>query len=90
MRCRKCPTEIAMVKTAKGKFMPVDLKPNPEGNVIILEGTAHVLAPDTIAALSAEQRGLLRMSHFGTCPFARDFSRKTKKEKGVEHAENHD
>jgi hypothetical protein len=54
------------VTTASGKKMPLDSKPDPNGNVILRQGVAHVLkrgeTPDT---------GTTRYtSHFSTCPNA--------------------
>jgi hypothetical protein len=52
--------------------MPLDLRPNPEGNVIIENGLA-VLSPARAMALSPEERFL---PHFVSCTYASEFRKK--------------
>lgn len=54
--------------------MPLNLRPDPEGNVII-EGGLAVLSPARAMNLPPEERFL---PHWATCPNAADF-RKAKK-----------
>lgn len=63
-RCRDCGALLAWVRTPAGKRMPVDLEPNPDGNVVIREdGLAHVLSEKAARAVG----GVRYMPHFATC-----------------------
>lgn len=72
--CTACRAPIRWLKTPNGRSMPLDLRPDPEGNVIIENGLA-VLSPARAMALSPEERFL---PHWATCPEAASF-RKVKK-----------
>lgn len=61
--CRRCNAKIRWLRTQNGKAMPVDADPNPAGNVILVDGYAHVLhkdepVPPDVARL---------YPHFATC-----------------------
>ncbi len=65
-KCRSCGAQILWLKTAKGKAIPVDIKPTPDGNMVIDDGIARVLKKGEPVA-----GGKLRWtSHFATCPNA--------------------
>jgi len=58
--CKKCKAPILLLQTVKGRWMPVDAK--PQKRVIIEYGKAVVI--DTYTP------------HWGTCPHAATFRRK--------------
>ncbi len=61
--CNRCGAEIRWYRTENGKPMPVDADPNPEGNVILVDGYAHVLHKD-----EEPPPGVARLyPHFGSC-----------------------
>jgi hypothetical protein len=63
-RCHDCGTLIAWVRTVADKRMPIDLEPNPDGNVVIDDhGVAYVLSPKGAHAAG----GTRYMPHFATC-----------------------
>lgn len=79
-KCRSCEAEIIWATTAKGKAMPVDAEPCPDGNVGLqpnadprepphahmLTANAHRHMPDGM-----HPAGFTRhKSHFATCEFA--------------------
>lgn len=72
-RCRSCDAEVRWVKTAAGKWMPLDVEPSADGNVQLCmvggEEVATVLGAGDRAAAQLEQIPLY-VSHFATCPFA--------------------
>ena len=72
MLCRSCGENIRFVKTAGGKTMPINAKPDPEGTLVLI-GTEfgedvtvhHVGRPEPQLELMANPR---YKSHFATCP----------------------
>jgi hypothetical protein len=78
-KCKSCGARILWTTTAKGAAMPVDFEPVEKGNVA-LEPTAdgwasrHVsadeLAANAFEASNADERLVVRLSHFVTCPNA--------------------
>lgn len=75
-RCRSCQAEIIWAKTPRGKSIPLDAQPTTDGNVMVADGVAHVLAPDQLAVsldlYSPDERFT---SHFASCPFASEHRR---------------
>lgn len=73
-RCDYCGKAIRWVATRKGKKMPLDPNPAPDGNVVLeLEGIdrtpcARVLTKGEVAA------GPTYLSHFATCAKARHYA----------------
>lgn len=63
VECKRCRRMIIWLRTERGKAMPVDEIPNPKGNVILVNGKAHVLKTDE--AKPANVATL--MPHFATC-----------------------
>lgn len=63
--CRNCRAPIRWEVTSHGKRIPLDIDPNPDGNVILREGVAIVLNPKLRAQL---RQGTLYMPHHATCP----------------------
>lgn len=67
--CGSCHAAIDWVRTAKGRPMPLDPGPNPDGNVVLVHGQAVVLSPAALAL--AKEQGDDRpryMPHWATCP----------------------
>ena len=69
-RCKSCGGPIEWAVTIKGRRMPLDPSPVLGGNVLLDGNRATVVAPD-------ESR-LGYVSHFATCPNAREHRRKEK------------
>lgn len=67
-RCQSCRARIEFVKTERGRAMPLDVDPTPDGNVEIRDGIAHVLGP--LEKELVEDPSRLRMPHHATCPDA--------------------
>jgi hypothetical protein len=70
--CRSCPASVIWASTVKGKAMPVDFEPDPDGNVQL---TARPGRAPLAEFVGVGQGGLLdgeplRHSHFTTCPNA--------------------
>lgn len=71
--CRGCKARIVWAITPKGKSMPLDPEPSPDGNVEVVtdaNGRWHVVAvhpePDLFG-------GIRYLSHFVTCPKSKEF-----------------
>jgi hypothetical protein len=60
--CRACLAPLRWERTERGRPMPLDIDPNPAGNVVIEDGHAVVLAP------GSDHPGERWMPHFSTCP----------------------
>lgn len=74
--CRACHAEIVFAGTVNGRAMPVDLLPEPGGNVRLLDrdglAIAEVLGP--LEQQIAEDAGEhLHWPHHATCPNADEF-----------------
>jgi len=68
--CRSCPAEVIWAITTKDRMMPVDVEPNPDGNVEITYdglGRAHAVVH---GQTPMTMDGVMHMSHFVTCPNA--------------------
>ncbi len=72
----RCGEEIRWVKGRKGGSIPIDVEPNPEGNVLIEgDGLAVVLPKEAAARYTGEKF----MVHWKTCPDAESFRHKKRK-----------
>lgn len=68
--CSSCGARIAWANTSNNRRMPLDLTPREDGNVIIMNGIAHVMK-------AGEETDRERyVSHFATCPNAKSHKRK--------------
>ncbi len=66
--CGSCQAPILWIKTPKGKSMPLDATPRPDGNVVIRDGLAVVLtAIEKAQPLDGQRRFL---AHWISCPNA--------------------
>ncbi len=59
--CRVCPAEIIWARTVNGKLIPLDAEPNPDGNVMLINGVANVYAQPPLGL------GEIYMPHHATC-----------------------
>lgn len=60
-RCRWCGKPIRWAKTTSGKSIPLDLHTNPDGNIELINGVAHVVG-------QSDRPGDVRhMPHHATC-----------------------
>lgn len=78
--CRSCEAPLWMLKTDKGKTMPVDPAPNPSGNLTI-EYAAQMkpgdpMIPIRVHTAPDDWTGPRYVSHFVTCPNAAKHRRK--------------
>lgn len=76
-RCKSCGAPIQWVRSgASGGPMPLDVAPNPKGNVVL---TGHKAAGGPVARVvsEGEEPGRVRyMPHHATCPQGREWSGK--------------
>lgn len=83
--CRSCRAPVIWVVSERGKSMPVDVEPVPDGNLVLETTggklTARVHAPDLFAG---PPRAPLHKSHFATCPDADGWRRAPKREEKPE------
>ena len=75
--CRSCGQAIRWVQTEKGRPMPLDFMPTPDGNVTIEtnesgRGPVVKVWGDPTAIPAGRQRFV---SHFVTCPNAKEHRR---------------
>ena len=76
--CSSCGARILWATTTTGKAMPIDVVPPGDGNVRLVKGgapsgglLAEVLTTDQREA----HKGTLYVSHFVTCPQAKEHRR---------------
>jgi hypothetical protein len=65
--------ELLWVKTATGRKMPLDAKPDPKGNLVVIDGVAHHVHENGAAFPDTAER---YRSHFATCPNAAQHRRR--------------
>lgn len=70
--CGSCDAPIIWASTVKGRPMPVDAEPDPDGNILLHARPgrgplAEVVPAGQDGLIAGEQ---LRLSHFATCPNA--------------------
>jgi len=68
-RCNSCKAEIRWVMTEKGKRMPIDPKPAPNGNLQLVDQGKY-LPPLAIVHSVRAPNVEYYASHFMTCPNA--------------------
>jgi hypothetical protein len=75
-RCRSCGAPIRWTRTEKGRRMPIDPEPVPEGNIVLreLDEATPLALSVPPAAFPDEPRYL---SHFATCPDAAKHRRRS-------------
>jgi hypothetical protein len=71
--CKSCRRPIRWVKAAAtGKSMPLDRDPVGTGNIVVIDDKAVVFA-DAGEAWEAHPNKPRHVSHFATCPDAKEF-----------------
>ena len=79
--CRSCGASIVWTITDRGKRMPVDADPHPEGTIEVI---AHAAEPNLYRSrvldpyaldIARENRTPVHRSHFATCPQAAGWRR---------------
>jgi len=72
MKCQSCGKPIQWCVTAKGKRIPVDPDPVPDGNLVLVDDHAEPAQPTKALPVPADAgRGTPRYkSHLATCPNA--------------------
>lgn len=70
--CRSCPARVAFAVTEKGARMPLDLEPDPAGNVAVyVDGSGTARARVVTAAEPLATYEQLHLPHFASCAAAR-------------------
>ena len=72
--CRSCGAPIKWARTPKGRRIPLDPDPVPDGNIVLRGGVAHVDGP-AAGGFFDDGAGERYVSHFATCPNARSHRR---------------
>ena len=78
-RCRSCRAPVLFVQLDTGAWMPVDARPDDlSGTVLIPKaaGESARVVGSLEERLRLQGRGLLYVSHFATCPYARQHRRR--------------
>lgn len=60
--CRSCEAPIFWARTAKGKAMPVNTKPDPNGKLVVRNEECRWAKP-------TDPAGLRYTSHYATCTY---------------------
>jgi hypothetical protein len=78
--CRDCQAPIMWVRfKTTGSLAPINREPVPTGNIVIKDNFAHTLSANLFEAGQDDLRELPRyVSHFSTCPNAKNRRRKNK------------
>lgn len=77
--CRGCGAPIVFLKSAAGKYIPCDAqlvryRANPDGkDMVVVDGEGVVRCDLEFDGLPT---GMARISHFATCPKAREFRKR--------------
>lgn len=66
--CKRCGAMIRFVATPAGRRLPLNLDPDPNGNVVMERGMARVLTADAVAGRYATATRW--MPHQATCEAA--------------------
>lgn len=67
--CRSCGAPIEWARTPKGKRIPLDVEPRPDGNLAFVAG-------ELVNAAGLPPEVERRVSHFATCPNAAQHRRR--------------
>lgn len=70
--CRTCHAPIRWAFTEKGRRMPVDPEPHPEGTIALepIPGASRDVTTMRAIVVAIGSRPTLYRSHFSTCPQA--------------------
>lgn len=73
-KCKGCQAAVVWCRTAAGKWIPVDAKPNPEGNLVLRESLQAASPKIAVVVNLFTDPELERyMPHHATCPDVEDF-----------------
>lgn len=67
-KCRGCGADVRFARTVKGKWTPLEMDPDPNGNQVFENGIVRAAKPEDTA--------MRWMPHWANCPFARAFRQK--------------
>lgn len=70
-QCGKCPAKIVFCKTPSGKWMPIDEKPNPDGNLFFAGKDSDGRQLVEVVDLFTPAKAVRYMPHWATCPAAK-------------------
>lgn len=74
--CRSCGAPMVWVLTRSGGHMPLDPEPSPRGNIVLELGPNDQTVSRVLRADEEPASGQLRwLSHFATCPNAKEHRR---------------
>lgn len=63
--CKTCQKPIVWATTLSGQAIPLDPEPRKDGNIVLINGTAHYATSDALRSMSPRH-----VAHFVTCPNA--------------------
>ncbi len=73
--CRSCKAPLLWVRTAAfDSLMPLDADPVPDGNIVLIDGKAHVMKGDLFEPFIDDRPRY--KSHHATCPEADKWRKK--------------
>lgn len=71
--CLSCGARIFFARTEKGKSMPLDAEPVPDGNIVLRDGVVNYLTGPEMDMPTDRPR---YKSHYATCPQAGQWRKK--------------
>lgn len=74
--CRSCGVEVVFARTANQRQMPVEVEPDPTGNVILLdspEGLCIQVVPTRVGPVFPGLEQTRYMPHFARCKDAKSW-----------------
>lgn len=73
--CKDCSAEIQWVHSEKGRMMPIDWEPTPDGNVVLQRAGSQTVAHVLKAGEHPAGDALRFRAHFASCPAKRKAKR---------------
>jgi hypothetical protein len=73
-KCKSCGANIIFGLTDRGRRMPVDIKPHPDGNILLVKAEGLMVKAVVIKEEGrAKYAGGLHLSHFTSCKQAKQW-----------------
>jgi hypothetical protein len=72
--CKSCGASIRWAKTLSGSSIPLNMTPDPKGNIMVLDNRAVIITGVDPTKLPAGEPRFT--SHFKDCPYASHHRRK--------------